>query len=211
MAEANSPIENQELYAAYETRSINVPQAQNFNTPAMDGSLQQFLADNLGSYVVVEFLVGTQILVQKAGILYALGSSILTLFEEISETFVTCDIYSVKFVTFYLPGHRPWQLSNPLFSQSGVGNSNLFPGGIPLQSAMPAIPTPQWSGSAQMPWTGSAQGGMTTPSMGATQGSGFTPTSDTGSSQGMWNDSTQGMTAPQGSPNLRPPAFSRPQ
>ena len=49
MAEANSPIENQELYDAYETRSINVPQAQNFNTPAMDGSLQQFLADNLGS------------------------------------------------------------------------------------------------------------------------------------------------------------------
>ena len=151
--------------------------------------------------------MGTQILVQKAGILYALGSSILTLFEEISETFVTCDIYSVKFVTFYLPGHRPWQLSNPLFSQSGVGNSNLFPGGIPLQSAAPNIPAPQWSTSAP----GMGQGMMTTPGMGATQGVGFTPAPTTGSSQSMWDDSAQGMNMPQGSPNLRPPAFSRPQ
>ena len=28
--------------------SINIPPEQNFNTAAMNGSLQQFLADNLG-------------------------------------------------------------------------------------------------------------------------------------------------------------------
>ena len=52
----------------------------------MDGSLQQFLADNLGSYVVVEFLVGTGGLVQKAGVLYATGSSIQTTEGNIQVT-----------------------------------------------------------------------------------------------------------------------------
>ena len=61
--------------------SINIPPEQNFNTAAMNGSLQQFLADNLGEYVIVEFLVGTQTMTQKAGVLYAVGSSVLTLYE----------------------------------------------------------------------------------------------------------------------------------
>lgn len=151
---STSPVENQGLYEAYQTGSINTPPAQNFDTPAMDGSMQQFLQDNLGSYVVVEFLVGTSNLVQKAGILYALGSSILTLFEEISQTFVTCDIYSVKFVTFYLPGHRPWEMSNPLFAQSGVGPQSFVPGGasqvMPQISGAPTIRTPTASSQQMM-------------------------------------------------------------
>ena len=93
--------------------SINIPPEQNFNTAAMNGSLQQFLADNMGEYVIVEFLVGTQTMTQKAGVLYAVGSSVLTLYEEVSQTFITCDIFSVKFVTFFLPGHRPWQANRP--------------------------------------------------------------------------------------------------
>ena len=79
------------------------------------------MADNLGEYVVVEFLIGTQTLVQKAGILYAVGTSVMTLYQELSQTFITCDLFSVKFVTFYLPGHRPWQVNNPLFSQGDIG------------------------------------------------------------------------------------------
>ena len=100
---------------------IKTPTPPDFNTPAMEGSLQQFLADNLGEYVVVEFLIGTQTLVQKAGILYAVGTSVMTLYQELSQTFITCDLFSVKFVTFYLPGHRPWQVNNPLFSQGDIG------------------------------------------------------------------------------------------
>lgn len=100
--------------------SINIPPEQNFNTAAMNGSLQQFLADNLGEYVIVEFLVGTQTMTQKAGVLYAVGSSVLTLYEEVSQTFITCDIFSVKFVTFFLPGHRPWEANHPLFPTSGM-------------------------------------------------------------------------------------------
>lgn len=99
---------------------INTPPEQNFNTPAMAGSMQQFLNDNLGEYVIIEFLIGTQTLTQKAGILYSVGTSVVTLYEEVSQTFVTCDIFSVKFVTFFLPGHRPWQPNNPLFPTSGM-------------------------------------------------------------------------------------------
>lgn len=180
---SSSPIENEELYEAYGTGSINTPPAQNFNTPAMDGSLQQFLADNLGSYVVVEFLVGTSGLVQKAGILYAMGSSILTLYEEISQTFVTCDIYSVKFVTFYLPGHRPWQMTNPLFAQSGVGGPEYFHNMI---SAQPE-PMPTWpSGSGGSSWPAGMGGGSTLPT-------------------------TQQLPEVPGAPTVRPPAFSRPR
>lgn len=147
MPESIENIEKTDLYDAYETGSINTPPAQNFNTPAMDGSLQQFLADNLGSYVVVEFLMGTGSLVQKAGILYATGSSILTLYEDISQTFVTCDIFSVKFVTFYLPGHRPWEMTNPLFAQSGVGGPSYYQGHpLPDGVQLPTAGGPNLSG-----------------------------------------------------------------
>ncbi len=122
-------MQNVALTGASQNSSINTPPVQDFDTPAMEGSMQQFLADNLGEYVVVEFLIGTQTVMQKAGILYAVGTSVLTLYEEISQTFVTCDIFSVKFVTFYLPGRRPWQMSNPLFSQSGVGTTSPIQGG----------------------------------------------------------------------------------
>lgn len=125
--------------------SITTPPPQDFDTPAMNGSMQQFLSENLGQYVAIEFLVGTQALTTKAGVLYAVGTSVVTLYQELSQTFVTCDIFSVKFVTFYLPGHRPWQVNNPLFGQGG------------------AVPGPsQWEGGA-----GQADGsGQWTPGMG---------------------------------------------
>jgi len=120
------------LAAADQNGSISTPPQQDFDTPAMEGSMQQFLADNLGAYVVIEFLVGTQAVTRKAGVLYAVGTSVVTLYEELSQTFVTCDIFSVKFVTFYLPGRRPWQLNNPLFGQGPMGQGGgMAPGFAP--------------------------------------------------------------------------------
>lgn len=95
------------LSRAEENGAINTPPPEDFNTEAMQGSMQQFLSENLGIYVVIEFLVGTQTLTRKEGILYSVGRSVVTLYEELSQTFVVCDIFSVKFVTFYLPGQRP--------------------------------------------------------------------------------------------------------
>lgn len=74
-------------------------------------SFQEALARNIGEYVVIEFLVGTNMIEQKQGILYNVGVSFVTLFEEVTKTFVICDLFSIKFVTFYLPGQRPPQQS----------------------------------------------------------------------------------------------------
>ena len=73
-----------------------------------------------------EFLVGTQAMSRKEGILYAVGRSYVTLYEEASQNFVVCDIFSLKFVTFYLPGRRPGQTggggSIPMVNIPGVGS-----------------------------------------------------------------------------------------
>lgn len=130
---------------------LNTPPEEDFNTPAMQGSMQQVLSENLGQYVVVEFLIGTQTVESKRGILYAVGRSFLTLFEETSQTFVVCDIFSVKFITFYLPGRRPQRMpmegttTGPLYPeyqpQTGPG------GGLTLSG----IPSPNYNDSPYDP------------------------------------------------------------
>lgn len=78
-----------------------------FDSEAFRGSMQQMLSDNLGQFVVIDFLIGTETLDTRQGILYSVGRAYVTLFEEISRTYIVCDIFSVKFVTFYEPGQRP--------------------------------------------------------------------------------------------------------
>ena len=129
------------LNRANEGGGLVTPPEENFNTDAMRGSMQQMLSDNLGLYVVCEFLVGTQAMSRKEGILYAVGRSYVTLYEEASQNFVVCDIFSLKFVTFYLPGSRPGQLTStvqiPTVSIPGVG---IVPAGeYGLGAGMPGV------------------------------------------------------------------------
>lgn len=95
------------LNRARENATLVTPPAENFETDAMRGSMQQILSDNLGQYVMCEFLVGTQAMTRKEGILYSVGRSYVVLYEEVAQTFVVCDVFSIKFVTFYMPGQRP--------------------------------------------------------------------------------------------------------
>lgn len=92
------------------TGTFNVPADQDFNTETFQGSMQQVLQDNIGSYVIVEFLIGTGTLNTRQGLLYYVGSQFLVLFDEIENRYVVCDIFSVKFVTFLMPGYRPGQV-----------------------------------------------------------------------------------------------------
>lgn len=122
------------LNRANENGGLVTPPEENFNTDAMRGSMQQILSDNLGLYVVCEFLVGTQAMTRKEGILYAVGRSYLTLYDETSQNFVVCDIFSVKFVTFYLPGQRPGRPGGgtnvPTVNVPGVGQVPQGPFGL---------------------------------------------------------------------------------
>lgn len=80
--------------------SFSVPPDQDFNTLSFQGSMQQVLAENVGKYVIVEFLIGTGSLTSRQGMLYYVGSQFLVLYDEFESRFVVCDIFSVKFVTF---------------------------------------------------------------------------------------------------------------
>lgn len=71
------------------------------NEDVMRGSLQQDLANNLGYYVEIDFLIGTSNLVTQRGILYSVGVNYVTLYHDTEDRYVVCDLYSIKFVTFY--------------------------------------------------------------------------------------------------------------
>lgn len=80
--------------------AFTVPPDQDFNTMSFQGSIQQVLQENVGKYVIVEFLIGTYTLTSRQGLLYYVGTQFLVLYDEFESRFVVCDIFSVKFVTF---------------------------------------------------------------------------------------------------------------
>ena len=81
-------------------------------------TIQEVIALSVGNYVVVEFLVGTQNIVRKEGVLTAVGVSWLLLYDEVNGTSTVCDMYSVKFVTYFDPGVRPANTSGLQSAQS---------------------------------------------------------------------------------------------
>lgn len=68
--------------------------------PTYAGSMQQILSDNIGIYVQCDFLIGTDNIVSQVGFLYEVGRQYLVLYNPIDNTYVACDIYNLKFVTF---------------------------------------------------------------------------------------------------------------
>lgn len=111
--------EPEEIPENKQSETINTPPQSDFDTPAFQGSMQQILSENLGQFVVIEFLIGTQAMTEKMGILYSVGRGFVVLYEELQNRYVVCDIFSIKFVTFYEPGERP----------RGYFNSNQTNGG----------------------------------------------------------------------------------
>ena len=72
------------------------------------------LGNNIGQYVVMEFLIGTQQLVRKQGILYLVGTDYVVLYDDVLNRYLVCDLYSIKFTHFFMPGDRPNQNYNAL-------------------------------------------------------------------------------------------------
>lgn len=140
------------LNALRETGSINVPEepAAEFDTPGMQGSMQQLLSENLGKYIMADFLIGVNSIVRRVGILYSVGRSFLVLYDEETHTFDVCDIFSLKFATFFPPGLEPTLeellsgaypsgILSPYLSSTMAGDSNpqgMFTGGTVRGTAM---------------------------------------------------------------------------
>lgn len=68
---------------------------------AYKGSLNAMLSQNIGTYIVATFLVGTQSTVSWEGILYEVGNNYLTIYQEGRDRYIVADIYSLKFMEFY--------------------------------------------------------------------------------------------------------------
>lgn len=101
--------------------NFNAPPQETFDTEEMRGSMQSILARNIGQYVLVEFLIGTAEIVRKQGVLYHVGRSFITLYDDTSKNFIVCDVFSIKFVYFYFPGERPRTNFNQFPSSSASG------------------------------------------------------------------------------------------
>lgn len=104
--------------------TITTPPQGDFDTPAFQGSMQQILSENLGQFVMIEFLIGTQAMTEKMGILYSVGRGFVVLYEELQNRYIVCDIFSIKFVTFYEPGVRPRGYNNGTQANSVMRSTN---------------------------------------------------------------------------------------
>ncbi len=109
---------------AGEMDNFKHPVQETFDTEEMKGSMQMILSENIGNFVVIEFLVGSNEMIRKQGMLYFVGRSFITLYDELANNFLVCDIFSVRFVYFYMPGDRPRYNYNtlpPISGEPGMG------------------------------------------------------------------------------------------
>ena len=89
---------NQENQNTRENRNVQINQnspeilTNSIYTPA-------FLREQIGKLIRVEFLIGTNNLVDRIGILEDVGASYILLRSLESDSLVYCDIYSIKFIT----------------------------------------------------------------------------------------------------------------
>ncbi len=118
--------QNPYITQAASQKTFYTPTQQTFDSPDMEGSIQRIMAGNTGEYVVIEFLIGTAEMVRKQGILYSVGTSYVTLYDDVNNYFILCDIFSIKFVYFFFPGQRPSRNYNVLSTSNGTGGrSNM--------------------------------------------------------------------------------------
>lgn len=106
-----------------ENRNVNInsnsPEilTNNIYTPA-------FLRENIGKLMRVEFLIGTNNLVDRTGILLDVGASYILLRALESDVVTYCDIYSIKFITISnLPYNMLYEFNNNM-NNSNVPNTN---------------------------------------------------------------------------------------
>lgn len=127
--------------------SFTTTPTQDFDTVAFQGSMQQVLQENIGSYVLVEFLIGSNSLELRQGILYSVASQFLVLFDDLNLRYVVCDIFSVKFVTFLVVGTRPGQVPLPALvagaANAGAANADSANTGASPEAPAESQPAPQ--------------------------------------------------------------------
>lgn len=113
-----------------EDRNVQINQnspeilTNNIYTPA-------FLREQIGKLMRVEFLIGTNNLTDRIGVLEDVGASYILLRSVESDNLVYCDIYSIKFVTIATsawfgnmnnPMMNPQMMNNPMMNATMMSN-----------------------------------------------------------------------------------------
>ena len=94
---------SEELSNKRETRQVDINQ----NSPEILTNpiyTPAFLREQIGKLMRVEFLIGTNNLVDIIGILQDVGASYILLRSFENDSLVYCDIYSIKFITISTTG-----------------------------------------------------------------------------------------------------------
>ncbi len=95
--------ENNESYKR-ETRQGEQPQSSMPEILTNPIYTPAFLREQIGKLMRVEFLIGTNNLVDRIGILEDVGASYILLRSFENDSLVYCDIYSIKFITISTTG-----------------------------------------------------------------------------------------------------------
>ncbi len=74
---------------------------ENGGTTSQVIMLGEQLQTAIGYYVSCDFLIGTQIIETRDGILAKVGTNFLTLYQPDLERYIVCDLYALKFITIY--------------------------------------------------------------------------------------------------------------
>ena len=78
-----------------------------------------FLREQIGKLMRVEFLIGTNNLVDRIGILEDVGASYILLRSFENDSLVYCDIYAIKFITISTTGMYANYLQMKNFNNMG--------------------------------------------------------------------------------------------
>ncbi len=62
---------------------------------------QGFLETQIGKYVKIDFLIGTNLFIDREGVLEEVGISYIVIREAGSNNRLMCDIYAIKFVEIF--------------------------------------------------------------------------------------------------------------
>ena len=118
-------MNNENKVTTEENRNVNInsnsPEilTNNIYTPA-------FLRENIGKLMRVEFLIGTNNLVDRTGILLDVGASYILLRALESDVVTYCDIYSIKFITISnLPYNMLYEFNSNM-NTTNIGTNNRY-------------------------------------------------------------------------------------
>lgn len=77
---------------------VNPATSQTQPTTSDAGYIQAYLQRQIGKFVRIEFLIGTSITTDRAGILSQVGINYIVITDPTGAD-IMCDLYSIKFVT----------------------------------------------------------------------------------------------------------------